>query len=171
MSTVNELCRSYLDLKWHFNPSDASGDGVPALDARLGSFDPESMRAHLAAFRSLEGAIEELEPPDLASEIDRTALLDDLRTLVFRFEFEQPHIRNPGFWLTHLFEGIFTLLVREGPLAARAPAALERLKAAPAFLRQARNTLAAPPLVFVDGALAALGGGGALIAQAVGALR
>lgn len=171
MSTVNELCRSYLDLKWHFNPSDASGDGVPALDARLGSFDAESMRAHLAAFRSLEGAIEELEPPDLASEIDRTALLDDLRTLVFRFEFERPHIRNPGFWLTHLFEGIFTLLVREGPLAARAPAALERLKAAPAFLDQARSTLAAPPLVFVDAALAALGGGGALIAQAVGALR
>lgn len=171
MSTVDELCRSYLDLKWHFDPSDASGDGVAALDTRLGSFDAESMRAHLAAFRSLEGAIEELEPPDLASEIDRTALLDDLRTLVFRFEHERPHIRNPGFWLTHLFEGMFTLLVREGPLAARAPAALERLKAAPAFLAQARATLKDPPLVFVDSALAALGGGGTLIAQAVGALR
>lgn len=171
MSTVDELCRSYLDLKWHFDPADASGDGVAALDSRLGNFDPDSMRAHLAAFRSLGGAIEELDPPDLDGEIDRTALLDDLRTLVFRFEYERPHQRNPGFWLTHLFEGIFTLLVRQGPLAERAPAALERLRAAPAFLDQARATLDEPPVVFVDAALAALGGGGALIAEAVGALR
>ncbi|HET7111895.1 MAG TPA: hypothetical protein VFI41_13570, partial [Gemmatimonadales bacterium] len=167
MSSVDDLCRSYLDLKWHFDPSDASSDGVPAQDGRLGSFDRESMRAHLAAFRSLEGAIEELEPQDLASEIDRTALLDDLRTLVFRFEHERPHVRNPNFWLTHLFEGIFTLLVRQGPLAERAPAALDRLKAAPAFLAQATATLEEPPLVFVDSALAALGGGGELIARAV----
>ncbi len=170
MSTVNELCRSYLDLKWHFDPADASGDGVASFDSRLGSFDPESMRAHLAAFRSLEGAIEELEPPGLDDEIDRTALLSDLRTLVFRFEHERPHIRNPGFWLTHLFEGLFTLLVRQGPLATRAPAALERLKAAPAFLAQAHATLDQPPLIFVDAALASLGGGGELIARAVAAL-
>lgn len=171
MPSVDELCRSYLDLKWHFNPSDASADGVPALDDRYGSFDAESMRAHLAAFRSLEGAIEELEPDDLAGEIDRTALLDELRMLVFRFEFEQPHVRNPNFWLTHLFEGLFALLVRPGPLGDRAPAALERLKSAPSLLDQARATLSAPPLVFVDSALAALGGGGALVAEAVGALR
>jgi hypothetical protein len=170
MSSVDDLCRSYLDLKWHLDPSDASSDGVAAQDGRLGSFDLESMRAHLAAFRSLEGAIEELEPPDLASEIDRTALLDDLRTLVFRFEHERPHVRNPNFWLTHLFEGIFTLLVRQGPLVERAPAALDRLKAAPAFLAQAAATLKEPPLVFVDSALAALGGGGELIARAVSAL-
>src|SRR5574338_1148543 len=129
MSAVDDLCRSYLDLRWHFNPSDASSDGVAALDARLGSFDDESMHAHLAAFRSLEGAIEELEPADLAQEIDCTALLDDLRTHLFRFEHEQPQVRNPGFWLTHLFEGIFALLVRQGSLEERAPAVLERLKA------------------------------------------
>lgn len=171
MGSVDDLCRSYLDLKWHFDPSDASSDGVATQDGRLGSFDAESMRAHLAAFRSLEGAIEELEPPDLASEIDRTALLDDLRTLVFRFEYERPHLRNPNFWLSHLFEGIFALLVRQGSLAERAPAALERLKAAPAFLEQARATMDDPPLVFVDSALASLGGGGELIARAVSVLR
>ena len=168
MSTVDELCRSYLDLKWHFNPSDASLAGAVAHDARLGTFDAESMRAHLAAFRSIAGAVEELDPTALQDEIDRTALLDDIRTLLFRFEHERPHLRNPSFWLTHLFEGIYALLARRGEMAERAPAALERLKAAPAFLDTARHSLREPPAVFVDAALAALGGGGELIVQAAG---
>ena len=114
MPVVDDLCRSYLDLKWHFNPADASLAGAVAFDSRLGSFDAESMRAHLAAFRSLSGAAEELDPPSLDEEIDRTALLEDMRTLIFRFEHEQPHVRNPSFWLTHLFEGIYALLARDG---------------------------------------------------------
>lgn len=166
MPPVGDLCRSYLDLKWHFNPSDASLAGAVAHDARLGTFDAESMRAHLAAFRSLAGAVEDLDPDDLAGEIDRTALLDDIRTLLFRFEYERPHIRNPSFWLTHLFEGIYALLARAGEPGSRAPAALERLKAAPALLASARATLREPPAVFVDAALGALGGGGELIVQA-----
>jgi hypothetical protein len=163
---VGDLCRSYLDLKWHFNPSDGSLAGAVAFDPRLGTFDAESMRAHLAAFRSIAGAVEEADVDDLAAEIDRTALLDDIRTLLFRFEHERPHVRNPSFWLTHLFEGVYALLARPGDPAPRAPAALERLRAAPAFLDSARATLAEPPAIFVDAALAALGGGGELIVQA-----
>src|SRR6185437_10048679 len=45
------------------------------------------------------------------------------------------------------------------------PAALERLRAVPGFLDAARATLAEPPSVFVDSALAMLGGGGELIVQ------
>src|SRR5690606_14652257 len=166
MPQVGDLCRSYLDLKWHFNPSDGSLAGAVAHDGRLGTFDADSMRAHLAAFRSLTGAVEELDPADLADEVDRTALLDEIRTLIFRFEHERPHVRNPSFWLTHLFEGVYALLARTGDAAPRAPAALERLRAAPAFLAMARATLREPPAIFVDAALGALGGGGKLIVEA-----
>ena len=56
MSLVDTLCRSYLDLKWHFNPADASLAGAVAHDGRLGTFDAESMRAHLAEMlRGSEG--------------------------------------------------------------------------------------------------------------------
>ncbi len=176
MALVDDLCRSYLDLKWHFNPADGSLAGAVAHDGRLGTFDAESMRAHLAAFRSLAGAAEELDTDSLQEEIDRTALLDDMRTLLFRFEYEKPHVRNPSFWLTHLFEGVYALMSRRGgrdgrdgrELGVWAPAMLERLKAAPKFLDQGRATLKAPPAVFVDAALGALGGGGELIAQAAG---
>ena len=166
MSAVDDLCRSYLDLRWHIDPADGSAAGAVAHDARLGHFDGESVREHLAALRALAGAAEELDTADLAEEIDRTALLDDMRVLAFRFEYERPHERNPGFWLNHLFHGIYTLLAREGEAAARAPAVLERLRATPAFLDAARATIRQPSNVLVDAALGTLGGGGALIAQA-----
>ena len=166
MSAVDDLCRSYLDLRWHVDPADGSAAGASDHDARLGRFDTEAMREHLAAFRALAGAAEELDTSDLAEEIDRTALLDDMRVVTFRFEHERPHERNPGFWLNHLFQSIYTLLAREGPAAERAPAVLERLRAAPAFLDAARATIRQPPIVFVDAALGTLGGGGELIAQA-----
>ena len=169
MPTVDDLCRSYLDLKYHFDPSAASAAGLVAQDSRLGNFDAQTTREHLAALRSLTGAVEELEPEELNEEIDRTALLGEMRSTVFRFDYEQPNIRNPGFWLSHLLQGLYTLLARQEPdLASRVPAVIARLEAAPAFLETARDTLAEPPAVFVDTALSMLGGGGQLIAEVVG---
>jgi hypothetical protein len=168
-TAVDDLCRSYLDLKYHFDPAAGSAAGRIELDARLGSFDAETTRAHLAALRAIAGAAEELEPEELPEEIDRTALLGEIRTTVFRLEHEQPGVRNPAFWLGHLFQGLYTLLTRNEPdIAARAPAVASRLNATPAFLEGARATLEAPPSVFVDTALSMLGGGGELIAQMVG---
>jgi uncharacterized protein DUF885 len=169
LSQVDDLCRSYLDLKYHFDPAAASAAGRVELDSKLGNFDPETTRVHLAALRSVSGAAEELEPDKLPEEIDRTALLGEIRTTVFRLEHEQPTVRNPGFWLGHLFQGLYALLTRSEPEpAARVPAVVARLKAAPDFLASARATLEEPASVFVDTALGMLGGGGELIAQIVG---
>jgi hypothetical protein len=166
--TVDDLCRSYLDLKYHFDPAAASAAGLVAQDSRLGSFDAETTREHLAALRSLTGAVEELEPEVLNEEIDRTALLGEMRSTVFRFEYERPHIRNPGFWLGHLLQGLYTLLARHGQdLPSRVPAVMARLEAAPAFLDTARDAIDEPPSVFVDTALSMLGGGGQLVAEMV----
>ena len=168
MPTVDDLCRSYLDLKYHFDPAAASAAGLVAQDSRLGSFDAQTTREHLAALRSLTGAVEELEPEELNDEIDRTALLGEMRSTVFRFEYERPHIRNPGFWLSHLLQGLYTLLARhDQDLSSRVPAVMARLEAAPAFLNTARDTIDEPPSVFVDTALSMLGGGGQLIAEMV----
>jgi hypothetical protein len=170
MPAVDDLCRSYLDLKYHFDPSAASAAGLVAQDARIGSFDGESVRTHVAALRSLTGAVEELEPDELQEEIDRTALLGELRSTIFRLEHERPNVRNPAFWLSHLLQGLYALLARHEPdLPARVPAVLARLQAAPEFLDQARETLDDPPAVFVDSTLAMLGGSGQLIAELVAA--
>ena len=56
--------------------------------------------------------IEELDADDLQVEIDRTALLGDIRSSIFRLEHEKPNVRNPGYWLGHLFQGLYSLLTR-----------------------------------------------------------
>ena len=171
MASVDDLCRSYLDLKYHFDPSAASSAGLVSQDARLGRFDAETVLAHLAGLRSVAGAIEELEPDDVQAEIDRTALLGEIRSAIFRLEHERPHVRNPGYWLSHLFQGLYAIVSRRnGAAGGRAPAALERLKAISGFLDVARDTLDEPPSVFVDTALGMLGGGGELVVQVTGEL-
>ncbi|HEV8148691.1 MAG TPA: DUF885 family protein [Gemmatimonadales bacterium] len=155
MAITDALCRSFLDLWWHFDPAAATQAGAPGYEGRLGAFDPDSMRAHLAAFRSIAGAVEELEVDDTADEIDRTALLDRLRVLLFRFEREHPWERNPALWLEHAaaaFEGLLGGLGND----SGAEAALERLRALPGFLGSLRETLRKPPLFLVETALAQL---------------
>ena len=171
MPAVDDLCRSYLDLKYHFDPAAASSAGLVSHDGRLGRFDAEAVREHMAALRAVTGAVEELDVDDVQQEIDRTALLGELRNTVFRLEHERPHARNPGFWLGHLFQGLYAVLARrDGAAGGRAPAALGRLRAVPAFLDTARSTLSEPPSVFVDTAFGMLGGGGELVVQIAAAL-
>jgi hypothetical protein len=171
MASVDDLCRSYLDLKYHFDPAAASAAGLLAHDSRLGRFDTTTTREHISALRSVAGAIEELETDELQGEIDRTALLGEVRSSIFRLEHERPHVRNPAYWLSHVFQGLYAILSRRnGAMAERAPAAVERLRDIPGFLDAARDTLDEPPSVFVDTALGMLGGGGELVVQLIAAL-
>jgi uncharacterized protein DUF885 len=156
VAITDALCRSYLDLWWHFDPAAATQAGVTAHDGRLGDFDPESIRQHAAAFRSIAAAVEDLEVEETADEIDRTALLDHLRVLLFRFEREHPYQRNPALWLEHLVLALEGLLAREPGDPALAPAALDRLRAVPGFLAAARDTLRKPPLFLLETAQAEL---------------
>ncbi len=167
MSATDDLFRSYLDLRWAFDPASATAAGETREDHRLGSFDAASMRAHLAAFRSLSGAVEVLDVDDLQEEIDRTAFLDEIRITVLRFEHEKPHVHNPGFWLHHLFRAFHGLLVRPAPQdISRAESLLERLRGAPAFLDAARETLKDPPRIFLDTAVSMSSGGRSLLRAA-----
>ena len=93
MPSVDDLCRSYLDLKYHFDPAAASSAGLVAHDGRLGSFDVASVREHVSALRSVAGAVEELDVEGLQEEIDRTALLGELRGTIFRFEQQRNTIK------------------------------------------------------------------------------
>jgi hypothetical protein len=65
MASVDDLCRSYLDLKYHFDPAAGSASGLVSHDSRLGRFDAATTREHLSALRSVAGAVEEVETEDV----------------------------------------------------------------------------------------------------------
>ena len=169
MLELDRLCGSTFDLFWHFDPAAASAAGFVSEDARLGRFDADAIRAHLAAFRATAAAIEELEIEDLPDEIDRTALLDEVRVTIARLDEDRPPARDPGFWLSHLAAAMVALLLRPddaGTSGRRAQDAAERIAAIPGFLDDARTMLARPPLLLLDGALGALGPLGELLVHA-----
>ena len=167
MSATEDLYRSYLDLRWHFDPTQASAAGLTSHDGRLGDFSGAAMRTHLAAFKAIASAAEQLEVNDQEEEIDRTAFLDEVRTTIIRFERERPQMHQPGFWLGHLFRGLHLLLQhRHGSPAERAAGILGRLQAIPWFLRTARETLREPPAIFLETASEIARNGGHLLGEA-----
>ncbi|GIW52585.1 MAG: hypothetical protein KatS3mg081_1940 [Gemmatimonadales bacterium] len=169
---LEQLVASYLDVRWHLDPVEATAAGLREHDHRLGRFTPEDVRQHLAALRSLAGAVEQVEVDSLEDEIDRTMLLNELRMWEHRFKVEQVHIKNPGFWLGHALDGLYLLLSRsDRPLAHRAKCAASRLAEFPAFFRAARETLSGCPEVFVTMALRVAKGGRALLEQVSQELR
>lgn len=154
MSGLGGLCRSYLDVRWTFDPAQGTRAGNETSDALLPMLDAESVRLQLATLRSLAGAVEDLVVDDDGEEIDRTALLDDLRTTIFRFESEVPHRHDPAAWLRSVAQAWQSLLAHPGSVPeARALATLARLRGAPAVLAAATATLTAPAMLFVDEAV------------------
>ena len=150
-AALDTLVESYLDLLWNLDPVAATAAGVMRYDGRLGTYDVENVQRYLAALKSIAASLEECALEALDDEVDRTALLGEIRTTIHRFEHERPHIRNPVFWISHLLEGLHLLLAfSTRPRPERAAAAAARLREVPSFLRAARETLRECPRVFVE---------------------
>ncbi len=166
MAELAQLVDSYLDLKWHIDPVEATGAGLPDHDSRLGSYDAESVREYLAAMRCIAGALEGCDVETLDEEIDRTAVLNDARMAIHRFETEKPQKQNPAFWATHALEGLYLLLaLRDRSETHRSAAAAERIKALPRFLETALETLDECPGVFVETGVEVAEAGANLVQQ------
>jgi uncharacterized protein (DUF885 family) len=167
VGTLRELERSYFDLRWHLDPVAASQAGLTAHDARLGRFSAAALKPAIAALKSVAGALEETAADALEDEIDRTALLNEIRVTLHRFEKERPQARDPEFWLSHVLNGLFVLLRPgdRGP-AERAAALAARLGEIAALLDDARATIDDPPRVFAETALAMLPAGVDLVGEA-----
>ncbi len=162
MSTaaLDQLVDSYLEVWWTADPVAATGAGVAEYDHMLGSFDEESVRSHITALGSLAGSLEDCPVDSLDDEIDRTALLNAIRTRVHVLGTERPQERNPEWWLSHALEALHLLLVfRDRSHEHQARAVAGRLRALPEFFAAAAGTLDDCPSVFVRTALRLVGPG------------
>lgn len=165
-TTLASIVDSYLDLRWNLDPVAATAAGVAEHDLRLGAHGEDEVRQYVAALKSLTGAMEEVEPDGLQDEIDRTAMLDDARFLIHWLEKEQPHVRNPTFWASHVLEGLYQLLMlQDRSWDHRARAAAARIREVPAYLERAAATLRDCPAVFVETCLDVVARGGALVGE------
>jgi uncharacterized protein (DUF885 family) len=163
-----DLVASYLDLRWRLDPVAATTSGVSEYDARLGQFTQSDIKVAVAAMKSVSGAFEALDLDELEEMIDSTALLNDLRVTIMRFEKERPHELNPEFHLSHLLNGLFALMMRaDQPLGHRGRALAGRLSEVPRFLADAQATLTRPPAIFTRTALSVMAGGHALLRDAI----
>ena len=161
-----DLERSYRDVRWSLDPVAATQAGVKTHDDRYGRYSPGALAPHLAALRSLAAALEEATTESLDDEIDRTALLNEIRVTLRRFERERAQAKNPGFWLSHLLGGLhFLMLRRDRSAGDRALAVLGRLEDVPAFLDDARAALVEPVRVFAETALRVTDGGIQLVQE------
>jgi hypothetical protein len=169
--SFRDIERSYFDLYWHMDPVAATQAGVPGHDDRYGRFGAEALAPHLAALRSISSALEEASVADLQEEIDRTALLNEIRVTQHRFEKLKPQAKNPEFWLSHLLGGLHHLLLSaDRTPAEKAVAAIGRLEDIPGFLDDVRATLDEPVEAFVETALRMSEGGRLLVKEMAAAL-
>jgi hypothetical protein len=161
-----DLERSYFDLRWHLDPVAATLAGLTTYDGQFGRYGHEFLAPHLAALKSLATALEEVSVPDLPTEIDRTALLNDLRVTLRQFEHDRPQAKNPEFWLTHLFGGLHGLLRRSDRGSPdNAAAMLGRLEDIPKLLDDARAALTEPVRLFAETTLQMCPGGMVLLKE------
>jgi uncharacterized protein (DUF885 family) len=164
VAAFRELERSYFDLRWHLDPVAATQAGIKAYDDRYGRFSPSALAPHLAALKSVAAALEETTAAKVEDEIDRTALLNEIRVTLRRFEHERPQAKNPGFWLAHLLGGLHFLLGRRDRSPEEQAVALAgRLGEVPRLLDDARVALVEPVRVFVETALRINAGGLSLV--------
>jgi len=168
VGTFREIEKAYFDLRWHLDPVAATQAGVQTYDDRYGRYSPTALTPHLVALKSLASALEETAAGRLEDEIDRTALLNDIRVTLQRFERERPQARSPAFWLHHLLGGLHFLLGRgDWKDADRMRAVIGRLEDVPRLLDDARATLVEPVRVFVETALR-INEGGLLLVRGIG---
>lgn len=140
-----ELYRSFADLWSHFDSAEAFGFGRGYSLPSLQPFDEETCHQHAVAFRSLVGAVEELELETLDEEIDRTVLLSALRTRVERLDVERPERWNPALWVNRLFQA-----------AVARPGDPSTLAALPDWVARASATIQKPSLFSLQVALGQL---------------
>jgi uncharacterized protein (DUF885 family) len=166
VAAFREIERSYFDVRWHLDPVAATQAGVKQYDDRYGRFSPGALAPHLAALKSVAAALEETTAHQLDDEIDRTALLNEIRVTERRFQRERPQAKNPAFWLSHLLGGLHFLLGRADRTPQEKALALAgRLEDVPGLLDDARAALIEPVRVFVETALRINQGGLSLVRE------
>ncbi len=152
---------SFLDRFGQFHPSISAGNGLHAHDGALEDLSAASVAAELRWLRGSRAALEAMDPSALTADerVDRRILEGIVDGWILDLDVVRTWTRNPMIYVAALSDGLHDLITMESaPDEVRMRHALSKLKALPRLLAAARANVKAPPAVFVERAIAMLGG-------------
>jgi hypothetical protein len=158
--TPSDALDRFFELYYRQRPVTATFTGVHAYDDRLPDWSPDGLEHAVAEMRELRrvldraGRVDDREVRAFADEVD-LALADGFLEIQIA-EHEGPHFyrSNPALWTGEAIFSVIALVTRDfAPVTERLESAAARLRAIPAFLDQARQTLTRAPEAWRDKAL------------------
>ena len=148
---------AYLDAYWKFYPTAATVAGYHKYDDKLEDLSDkniEKYRDELDLFS--QDMVTKADKTKLGAEsqIDYDILRNALDLELMRHENLLPWQYNPIFYNQIFVNSLRSLLTKEfAPLDARMKGAIERAKALPGLVKQAKANLQTPPLIYTETAI------------------
>ena len=151
----------YLDRFGRFHPSISAGNGIHGHDGELEDFSAQSIARELEWLRKTRHELDAMDAGALSADerVDRRILQGVVDGWILDLDTVRTWTRNPMIYVAALSDGLHDLITMESaPADARMRHAIAKLHAVPRLLAAARTNVKAPPRVFVERAIAMLGG-------------
>ena len=155
------LVDGYLDRFAHFHPSIAAGNGLHGHDGELEDFSAASIAAEMNWLRSVRSELHALDPRALTPDerVDHRILEGVVDGWILDLDTVRTWTRNPMIYVAAVSDGVHDLVTMESAAPeVRLRHILSKLHAVTKLLAAARANVHAPPRVFVERAIAMLGG-------------
>jgi len=152
---------NFLDRFGAFHPSIAAGNGLHAHDGALEDLSAASISTELKWLKESRAALAAMDPSGLTPDerVDRRILAGIVDGWILDLDVVRTWQRNPMIYVAALSDGLHDLITMESaPTEVRMRHALAKMQALPRLLAAARANVKAPPRVFVERAIAMLGG-------------
>ncbi|HEX4384584.1 MAG TPA: DUF885 domain-containing protein [Myxococcales bacterium] len=160
-ASFSSFVDSWLDRFGRFHPSIAAGNGLHAHDAELEDFSAASVAAELKWLRASRKQLDAFDPAKLTpdEQVDRRILQGIVDGWVLDLDAVRTWTRNPMIYVAAISDGLHNLITMDSsPPEARLKQIQSKLRGLPKLLSAARANVKSPPKVFVERAVAMLGG-------------
>ncbi len=155
------LVDTYLDRFGHFHPSIAAGNGLHEHDGELEDMSAASVATEIKWQRSMRSRLNAFDPQALTPDerVDRRILQGVVDGWILDLDTVRTWTRNPMIYVAAVSDGVHDLVTMESAAPqVRMRHILTKLHAVPSLLAAARANVRTPPKVFVERAIAMLGG-------------
>jgi uncharacterized protein (DUF885 family) len=151
----------YLDTFGKFHPSISAGNGLHAHDGELEDFSAASIAAELKWLRASRKQLDAFDPAKLTpdEQVDLRILQGIIDGWLLDLDTVRTWTRNPMVYVAAVSDGLHNLITMDSsPPGERRKQVQSKLRALPKLLAAARANVRSPPKVFVERAVAMLGG-------------